>query len=304
MPVLAVLFVAVVPAVLLVAHHLFTIAVDRRYRGFDVPEPDAPDPDVTWMARQRFEDVSIISDDGLTLRGSYLAAPSSTNRVVILAHGYRGNAKKDMGIFAELYHERFGCNVLLPDARAHGASEGRYIGFGWPERKDYLRWIDCMIHRHGPGTSIVLHGLSMGAATVMMTAGERLPDQVACVVADCGYTSAGAQLRHELRRMYHLPAFPLLPLASLICKRRAGYAFDEASALEQVRKGATPILFIHGGADAFVPTRMVYPLHDACPAPKALLIVPGAEHAMSIVDAPDLYAETVAAFLDQWMPAN
>jgi fermentation-respiration switch protein FrsA (DUF1100 family) len=304
MPVVAMLLGAVVPALLLVAHHLFTIAVDRCYRGFDVPEPEAPDPDVTWMARQRFEDVSITSADGLTLRGSYLAAKAPTNRVVILAHGYRGNAKKDMGVFAELYHERFGYNVLLPDARAHGASEGRYIGFGWPERLDYLRWIDCMIQRHGPDATIVLHGLSMGAATVMMTSGERLPEQVACVVADCGYTSAEEELSHELRRMYHLPAFPLIPLASLICKLRAGYSLADASALAQVRKSATPILFIHGGADAFVPTRMVYSLHDACPAPKALLIVPEAEHAMAIVDAPELYAETVAAFLHEWVPSR
>ena len=306
MPVALLVLGLLVPPVLLgVANYLCTVAIDRRYRGFESDEiPEVPASDPPWIARQTFEVLRIRSHDGLWLQGYYLAAPRPTNRVAIVAHGYRGNALRDMGEWAQLYHDRLGYNVLLPDARAHGASEGRYIGFGWLERKDMLRWIGLMVDRHGADAAIVLHGLSMGAATVMMTAGEELPSQVRCVIEDCGYTSVIDELSHQLRQMYHLPPFPLMPLASRICRLRAGYTFEEASALDQLRRASTPVLFIHGGADSFVPTGMVYRLHEACAAPKALLVVPDAGHAMAIFDAPERYARTVEAFVARWLDAR
>lgn len=301
--VLTIVFVVGAPLLIIVANHLFTVAADRDYKGFGQPDlPDALSSEKTWVDVQEFEDVSIQSADGLSLQAYYLAAPEPTSRVAILAHGYRGSAKKDMGAYAEFYHEQLGYNVLMPDARAHGASEGRYIGFGWLERKDYLRWIDQMVERHGPRAAIVLHGVSMGGATVMMTAGENLPYQVKCIVEDCGYTTAEEELAYQLKRMYRLPAVPLLSITSLITRLRAGYSLSEASAIRQIEHTTRPVLFIHGREDSFVPTEMVYRLHAACSTPKELLIVPGAEHPMSIVDDPETYVRTVGDFLDRWIP--
>ena len=131
----------------------------------------------------------------------YLPAEVSTDKTVIIAHGYSGHSEQMSG-FAQMYHKDLGYNVLLPDARGHGRSEGDYIGFGWPERKDYLKWIDQVIEHTGESTQVVLHGVSMGGATVMMTSGEELPPQVKAIVEDCGYTSVTDELKYQLKRMY------------------------------------------------------------------------------------------------------
>ncbi len=307
--IIAVIVVALVAALVAAGNVLYERAIARRPKEFLADSPDLtelPPPDTSWEDAQPFEGMEIRSDDGLRLRGYYLPAPAPTTRTVILAHGYNGKAH-DLAAFARFYHERFGFNVLMPDARGHGASAGDYIGFGWHERKDYLRWIAALLDRLGPDAQIALHGVSMGGATVTMTSGEALPPQVKCVVADCGYTSARDELGYQLRRLYRLPPFPFLDAASLVCRVRAGYFFGEASAVRQVAKTRVPVFFIHGDADTFVPTAMVYPLHDACPTAKELLIVPGAAHGLSHYTAPDAYERAVAAFLRRYvtgMPAD
>lgn len=191
-----------------------------------------------------------------------------------------------------------GWNVLTPDMRAHGESEGVYIGMGWLDRQDVLLWIDYIISLD-PEAEIVLHGVSMGAATVMMTAGEDLPENVKGIVEDCGYTSVWDIFADELSALYRLPSFPILNVTEQVARVRAGYGFREASALEQVKKARVPILFIHGSEDNFVHTEMVYPLYDACPTAKDLLVVEGAGHGQAYSKDPELYLETVFAFLEE-----
>lgn len=278
----------------------YDLAIARRERGFLANDPDLaelPAPDTTWIAAQPLQTLTITSHDGLRLRGYYLPARHPTANLVILAHGYNGRAQKDMGDLARLYHERFGYHVFMPDARGHGASEGQVIGFGWLERRDYVAWIAALRRRLGDGVRIALHGVSMGGATVLMTSGEALPPQVRAVIADCAYTGVRAELIYQLRRLYGLPPFPIAPVTSLICKLRAGYFFGEASALAQVRRSRLPTLFIHGGADEFVPTAMVHELYAACAAEKGLWLVPGAGHGLAYMADPDGYAARIAAFL-------
>ncbi|QJC51612.1 alpha/beta hydrolase [Paenibacillus albicereus] len=265
-----------------------------------LPEPEAGEGSTAdhqaWLRERAPEDAELLSQDGLKLRAIWLPAPGGSARTAILAHGYSGEAKQMAG-FARFYAEELGWNVLMPDARGHGRSGGSYIGFGWPERKDYLGWIRWVSERVGTGSEIVLHGISMGGATVCMTAGEALPPQVKAIVADCPYTSVKDELTFQLKRMYKLPPFPFLPLTSGLTKLLAGYSFGEASALKQVRQAKVPMLFIHGGADTFVPTWMGVKLHEACPQPKELLVVPGAEHGAARQKAPEKYDAAVRGFL-------
>jgi fermentation-respiration switch protein FrsA (DUF1100 family) len=258
--------------------------------------------EVAWLDTVPYETVTITSFDGLSLVGYYLAAPGSS-ATVILAHGYTGNAK-EMGIFARFFYETLGYNVLLPDARGHGASGGAYIGFGWHDRLDYLKWIDWVTARPAAGpVRIVLYGVSMGAATVLMTAGEAsLPPEVKAVIEDAGYTSAAEELLYQARTMFHLKGIlrsGLFRAMNWLVKRRAGYTFEEASALEQVRNIKIPVLFIHGGADTFVPTAMVYPLYEACTAPKELFITPGAGHVQSSATNTEEYKKRITQFLER-----
>ena len=201
-----------------------------------------------------------------------------------------------MYAYAMLYAER-GYHVLTPDMRSHGESEGGYIGMGWLDRKDILKWIELILDRD-PQAEIVLHGVSMGGATVMMTSGEALPENVVAIVDDCGYTSVWDVFSDELKYLFHLPDFPFLYTASGFAKLRAGYTFGEASALEQVKKSETPMLFIHGSEDNFVHTEMVYRLYDACPARKELYVAEGAGHGQSLFIDPGQYMSRVFGFLD------
>jgi uncharacterized protein len=251
-----------------------------------------------WIKTQAYETVSIQSGDGLKLVGYYLPATTASAETVILAHGYSSRGLQ-MSEFARFYHEKLGYNVLMPDARGHGESEGNYVGFGWPERLDYLRWIEWVQGRVGADSRIALHGISMGGATVLMASGEALPPNVRAIIEDCGYTSAYDELAYQIKRMYKLDPVPIIPDTSRLTKKRAGYTFEEASALDQVRKSRTPILFIHGDADTFVPFEMVKILYEACPAEKELFIVPGAGHGEAFGKDRPGYEARVAAFLEK-----
>ena len=221
------------------------------------------------------------------------------HRYAVLFHGYTGAAWQ-MAPYAKMFYD-MGYSVLTPDARAHGESEGTYIGMGWLERPDVLGWIDS-ITTGDPEAEIVLHGVSMGGATVMMAAGEELPDHVKCIVEDCGYSSVWDEFRLQLKNVFHLPAFPLLNAASLMCRIRAGYSFQEASSVRQLQKASVPMLFIHGDADTFVPFSMLDVVYDACSSEeKEKLVVHDAAHGAAADTDPELYWETVTAFVGKYI---
>ncbi|MCM3340931.1 alpha/beta hydrolase [Paenibacillus sp. MER TA 81-3] len=303
--ILALLLIVITSA----SFYFYHVAIARAEKSFLKGNPDLAvsasvanpfDDNEEWWGKQAFTEWSMTSNDGLKLHAYYLAAAQQTDKTVIIAHGYSGHAEQ-MGHLAQMYRDVLGYNVLLPDARGHGKSEGNYIGFGWPERKDYVKWIDKVIEHTGDQAQIVLHGVSMGGATVMMTSGEDLPPNVKAIVEDCGYTSVTDELTYQLQRMYHLPSVPIVQTTSLLTKIRAGYSFGEASALEQIKKSKTPMLFIHGGADLFVPTEMVYELYENGPAQKKMLIVPGAGHGMARQTDPEGYDREVAQFIGMYV---
>ncbi|MDO3412296.1 alpha/beta hydrolase [Saccharibacillus sp. CPCC 101409] len=304
---LTALGVAAVPAAVVVAgsFYFYRMAVARAPKAFLASDPGLqPNPDVqtetassrSWWAQQPFDHRVLLSGDGLKLHAYYLPARKPTAQTAILAHGYSGDASIMSGV-ARYYREDLGMNILVPDARGHGRSEGAYIGYGWHERLDYLGWIRQTVAQTGTHAQIVLHGISMGGATVMMTSGEDLPPQVKAIVEDCGYTSVKDELAYQMKRMYKLPAFPMLPATEALTRFKAGYSFTEASALSQVRRCRTPMLFIHGSNDQFVPTSMVHELYEACPSEKELLIVDGAGHGDSFLIDKPLYTRSVTKFL-------
>lgn len=255
---------------------------------------------IDWTHAQPFEELELTSFDGLSLKGYYLEAPEPTPKTVVFAHGYLGHAY-DMGLFGQFYAEQLGYNVFTPDLRGHGKSEGNYYGFGWHDRLDLVDWIALLIERYGEDTEIVLHGLSMGAAAVVMASGETLPDNVKAIVADSPYTSVYDLFQYQMERMFHLPDKPILPTTSLVTKMKANYTFQEASALEQVKKNTLPILYFTGEADTFVPTEMTHELYDATTSEREIVTFPHANHGEGIVLYRERYIETVSHFLQQHM---
>lgn len=225
---------------------------------------------------------------------------NAIKKVVICFHGYTGEGLSNHMAIAD-YFLKHGYAMLLPDARAHGQSEGEYIGFGCLDRKDALSWINWVIQECGDDVEIMLHGTSMGGATVLMTSGLELPDNVKGIVSDCGFTSPKEVFTHVLNNMYHLPAFPAIQGADLINKKVAGYGMDECNAKYEVRKAKVPILFIHGSEDTFVPCSMCHEIYKNCSSPKRELIVEGAAHAESYYKDMETYEKALDEFAEEIM---
>nr|WP_197969924.1 alpha/beta hydrolase [Mesobacillus harenae] len=290
-------------------NYFYSVAINRSYEPIELYSGEEAEPVnalleerkqakleevLKWTENQAFDYREIISEDGLRLKARYLKNENSDGKAVILAHGYKGSSEQ-MADITKFYFEQ-GFDVLKPDARGHGESEGDYIGYGWHERKDYLEWID-FLREEQHAKSVFLHGFSMGAATVLMTSGERLPAEVKGIIADSGYTTVAEELAHQLKHMYKLPPVPLIQVTSAITKIRAGYTFGEASALEAVKNNKLPLLIIHGDKDELVPTEMGNRLYDAAKGDKDIWIVPGAGHTDAYTVAEEEYQQRLQEFM-------
>ncbi len=286
------------------------------YKAAMIPSPrdeaaDGNDPPLyregrAWAAQARgFRTVQLTSADGLELWAAAVPAAEETHRWAICVHGFSDD-HTSMGIFGKYYHEK-GWNVLLPDQRGFGKSQGEYIGWGCDERLDLVGWI-AWVTRRDPQAEIVLHGVSMGAATVLMATGGALPRQVKAAVSDCAYTSIEEEMRHVLLQGYHsrvpssipLPAGVLFALLRRATLRRAGFDLHNVRPIDAVAESKTPTLFIHGSNDEFVPAAMMGRLYQAARCPKSFLWMPGAAHAQSVGANPDLYWTAVTTFIREY----
>lgn len=250
-----------------------------------------------WI-RNFTDDVYITSEDGLKLHAR-TAKNENSHKWIINCHGYRGNCI-ETGNTGKHFFEK-GYNTLTPDARGHGKSEGKYVTMGWSDRRDIVLWSRWILEQD-EAAEIVLYGCSMGGATVMMASGEKdLPDNVKCIVEDCGYTSVWDQFESELHSLFHLPAFPLLYTADLICLKKCGFTFKKASAVKQVSKCKVPMLFIHGTDDKFVPFKMLRRVYNACTVEKEIMQVEGAGHALSGYVNEEEYWKKIDCFVDKYI---
>lgn len=250
-----------------------------------------------WFMSQNIRHLKTASADGLSLHASYLPAKKQSKNFILAIHGYRSSGVDEYAVFTPFYHKE-GFNIILPDDRAHGLSEGEYIGFGCLDRKDCLTWCNYIIENFGEDCRIFLHGISMGSATVMSASGDAaLPKQVKGIIADCGFSRGWDELAYVLKTSFKLPAFPLLYLFDKLCQKRAGYSTKDNSPIGEVAHARVPILFIHGGSDRFVPTPMVYALYNACSSKKMLWVAKGAVHARSYYVNPSKYEQLVRTFI-------
>lgn len=252
-----------------------------------------------WLYEHQLEDVYITSFDGLKLHATVFECENSKN-CVICFHGYSSKGLNDYGSMAKFYHEQ-GFNVIMPDARNHGDSEGKYTGFGVLDRHDAKKWVDYAVERFGDDVKIFLHGNSMGGATVLMTCSMDLPDNVKAIISDCAFTSAYDVFSHILKRDYHIPKFPIMNITQQMTQKKAGYGYGDVNTLNEVAKTKIPILFIHGEVDDFVPVWMTQKNYEACNSEKELLIVKGADHAESYYVETQLYENAVKRMIEKYI---
>lgn len=242
------------------------------------------------------ETVEIVSCDGLKLVGHWYY-PNEPKRVIVAMHGWRSSWLSDFGIISKFWHEN-NCAVLYAEQRGQGSSDGEYIGFGLLERYDCLQWAKWVCKR--TDLPVYLAGVSMGAATVLMTTGFDLPDGVRGVFADCGYTSAKAIWKHVVENNMHIPYKFYSAAVDGICRQKIQYASDGYSCTEALQNCKVPVLFIHGTDDNFVPVEMTYENFKACSSKKRLFIVPGAEHGMSYMIDKNGYENAMKSFWNEF----
>lgn len=252
-----------------------------------------------WAEEQEFTDLYTMSSDGLRLHALYLPTEDPINKLVIIHHGFTSNARGGVP-HTKFFHE-LGYGVLLLDLRAHGESEGKYVGFGILERFDTLAWLKEVDERFGRDVKVVLHGTSIGAGTALMALGlTEVQERVSAVIADCGFTSPAEILSHVMRKNYRiLITKPIIQLNDVYTKAVAGYRFDEYSTLTALKDNRVPVLFIHGEQDKFVPTWMSEKNYEACSAKKQLLMVEDAGHGSSVFENQELYERTEREFLGE-----
>ena len=247
-----------------------------------------------WFRDQNPERVQIRSDDGLLLTAYFLPAENAKG-TLLLAHGYRGAPLFDFACSLRFYHS-LGWNILAICQRAHGESEGRYITYGVKERFDIRDWALYLADRFGPAHKVALIGISMGSATVLMSLGTDLPENVKGVVADCGYTTPYDEFVHVLKRR-RIPRHPTLELAGFFARLFAGFGFRDYSTLTALEQNKLPVLFVHGEKDGFVPVRFTVENYAACSAKKKLITVPEAGHGLSYVYATETCQAALREFL-------
>ena len=242
---------------------------------------------VAWMKECRAmvrEDVSITSFDGLTLRG-YFYEYKPGAPIELMMHGYRGDAERDLcgGVQRAFAMKR---SVLLVDQRGCGRSDGHVITFGIHEHRDCLDWARFLQKKFD--VPIILTGISMGAATVMIAAGQEIPENVVGVIADCGYTSAKEIIQKVIKDMGLPPAISY-PFVKLGAKLYGGFDLDSFSPVEAMNTCKVPVFFVHGEADDFVPCAMSKACSEACPQENVLHTVPGAGHGLAYLIDPEGY---------------
>jgi len=244
----------------------------------------------------KITELEMTSRDDLKLIAYEVENEESDHKWVIVVHGYKSSAK-DMGKYIDNFY-KLGYSVLALDLRGQGASEGNYIGMGFKDRLDVIDWAQGIIDKD-KDAEINLFGISMGGATVMMASGEDLPINIKSIVSDCGYALLYDEFSYQLKQQFGFPDFPVLNAADMVTRIKAGYTYEEASALDAVGQSVTPTLFIHGTQDDFVPFDNLQILYDNASCEKDMLVVQGAGHAESEEIAGEEYWNTIKSFMDE-----
>ena len=264
---------------------------------FKVPYFPVFQAGVRWYFEQNPVKAAIASPRGGRVHAEKIINETPSDRWLICLHGYTSCPWANGALAKEFYG--WGFNILLPHLCGHPDSEDNFVSMGWLDRLDVLAWIGHLIQENSRA-QIVLYGASMGAGTVMMVTGEKLPGNVVCAIEDCGYTSVWELLYAPAKQALRSGAVVSAGLYALdaVTRLRAGFSIREASCVEQLKKSATPTLFIHGDADRGVPVWMLQKLYDAAACEKEMLTVPGADHGEAMYH-PELFYGTIRKFLDR-----
>ena len=247
-----------------------------------------------WLQDHDAKDIYMTNREGLILHGLWVPAENPRG-TILLAHGYRSSMLVDFGMVLEFYHT-MGMNLLLPEQRCHGKSQGKFITFGVKESRDMEDWIAYHNQTFG-ACPVILSGLSMGASTILYLADKELPGNVRGIIADCGFTTPKEILSKVFYETVHLPPQLFIWITGVFSRCLARFSLDEEDTRTSLRHGKLPVFMIHGTGDDFVPCKMTQEAYDACTSKKYLLLAENAGHGVSFLYEKDRYIDLLQQFL-------
>ena len=237
------------------------------------------------------EKLYLTSDRGEKLAGFYYPCGAGGKKIAFIVHGYRSDHLDTGGMYYDYYKSR-GIDVFCCDHTAAGESEGRFIGFDVFESADCLKWIELLKEKFGADIQILLHGFSMGGATVLQMSGD-CPENVKFIIADSAYTDAYASMHHQVLFFYT----PLRLLNRVI----AGYDWNASDVTGSLARARLPILFVHGREDRLVPCACGPKLYSLYQGEKDCLFPEKTRHVESMYTSPAAYCAKIDAFLERYM---
>ncbi|KRN12986.1 cell surface hydrolase [Fructilactobacillus fructivorans] len=257
---------------------------------------NAGTPDTEWFSDNNTQVLHEKADDGTNLVAKYVPSEKPSNKTVIVVHGYGSNSE-EMEAFIKIFHAD-GYNVLAPDNQSFGGSGGKYIGYGVKDATNLEKWARVVNSDH-PGGELGLFGTSMGASAVMYSL-PKMPSNVKFAIEDSGYASVEGELGGQLKRLFNIPSFPLVPTVNLYVKTLAKYNMNDGNTKKTLKHNQIPLFIIHGDADKFVPVRNAYENYRNDAGPKQIWIIKGAGHIESRSQDPDTYTQKVTDFAQQY----
>lgn len=300
------IIVVLTVALLVIAYICFKMAFYQADRTGENPENIIfPEGEIYGIYRDKIEqwtletrqmpheNFRITSFDGLKLYGKFYEYEKNAP-IEIMFHGYRGCAERDLSGGVQRCF-KLGHSALIVEQRASGKSEGNIISFGINEHRDALKWAEFAAEHFGADAKLIMTGISMGAATVLMTADKDLPQNVIGILADCGYTSAKDIIKIVIKGMKLPPSFAY-PFVKLGARLYGHFDLEEDSPINSVKNARVPIIYFHGKADDFVPCYMSEQNYDATASKKAIITVDDAGHGLSYPSHPQEYLAAVDEF--------
>jgi len=237
--------------------------------------------------------VAVVARDKVKLSAGWLQPSSPNESCVVVLHGIADSRVSAIG-FASMFLNQ-GYAVLLPDSRAHGASEGRFVTYGLLEKYDVITWADWM--RRAGCSKLYGLGESLGASILIQAAAVQ--PVFAAIVAECPYADLRETAEYRVRKMMRMPAFVTVPAAKIVVRSGMLYAhwvyglnFQQVSPILSIAQASSPILLIHGLKDLRTPSSNSERLANANPR-DPLWLVPNAGHTGAAAAEPDEFRRRV-----------
>jgi fermentation-respiration switch protein FrsA (DUF1100 family) len=219
---------------------------------FSAPNREPPER-TPADAGLEYREVSFESADRVPLEAWWVPpAEGESSRAAVLVHGWGGDKSDEHVIETAPIYARAGYGVLLLDLRGNGGSGGERRTLGYKETRDVqgaLAWLDE--EGFEPG-EVVLHGWSMGGATVVRSAPGT---GVAAVIEEAGYADLPLLLRRQLPETTGLPSLfsPGVFLAAKLFLGFDPWAVQPSEDAARLREEGVPLFVIHSTDDEVVP---------------------------------------------------